>query len=520
MIRGTILWADDEIDLLQPHIMYLEERGYRVTGVTNGEDAISNVRAEEFDLVLLDQMMSGRDGLSTLEELKQISPGLPVILITKLEEESLMEEAIAGKITDYLKKTVNTSQKLSACKKILEKKQISSDRMSREHVSEFNKISDLLNAQPSANDWIDIHTKLSEMEVELDSYKDSSLEMMLSEQRKECNNQFGKFVTRNYASWVTNERNESPTLSTDIFSRFVYPFLKEESEVLFIVIDCMRLDQWYSIEESLYDYFNIERNYAYSILPTATPFSRNAIFSGLFPKELSKAYPDIWQKAWEDEQSMNRHEEVFLNNQLGRLKIDLKPAAKYSKIINLKEGKKIEKQIHTYVGVPLITLVVNFVDILTHTRSESSVLKEIAPDESGFRNLTRSWFENSWLYRVLMKFSEMGKTVILTTDHGSIRVTKGTKVLGDRETSTGLRYKYGRSLKCDDKDAFLLKNPEDWNLPSQAINTNFIFAKNEYFFLYPTNYNKYLNIYKDSFQHGGISLEEMILPVLTLKAKR
>ncbi|MCH8304506.1 MAG: response regulator [Candidatus Marinimicrobia bacterium] len=519
MIRGTILWADDEIDLLQPHIMYLEERGYKVTGVTNGEDAISHVKEEDFDLVLLDQMMSGRDGLSTLEELKQISPGLPVIMITKHEEESLMDEAIAGKITDYLTKPVNPSQILSACKKILEKKQISSDRMSRDHVSEFNKISELLNDQPSANTWIDIHTKLSEMEVELDSNKDSGLEMMLSEQRKECNTEFGKFVTRNYASWVTDARSESPTLSTDIFSRFVYPLLKEESEVVFVVVDCMRLDQWFSIEDILYEYFNITRNYAYSILPTATPFSRNAIFSGLFPNELSKAYPEIWQKAWEDEHSMNRHEEIYLNNQLERLKIELKPAAKYSKILNINEGKKIEKQIPTYGNVPLITLVVNFVDILTHTRSESDVLKEIAPDESGFRNLTRSWFENSWLYKVLIQLSEMGKTIILTTDHGSIRVTKGTQVLGDRATSTGLRYKYGRSLKCDDKDAFLLNNPEDWNLPSSANNTNFIFAINEHFFLYPTNYNKYLNLYKNTFQHGGISLEEMILPVLTLKAK-
>ncbi len=519
MIRGKILWADDEIDLLQPHLMYLEERGYKVTGVTNGDDAISHVSEENFDLVLLDQMMSGRDGLSTLDELKSISPGLPVIMITKHEEESLMEEAIAGKITDYLTKPVNPSQILLACKKVLEKNQISSDRISRDHVSEYNNISEILNTDPTATDWIYVHSKLSEMEIELDSIKDLSLELMITEQRKECNVQFSKFVTRNYSSWVDQERNDSPTLSTDIFLRFVYPHLKEDVEIVFLVVDCMRLDQWFSIEESLYEYFNITRDYAYSILPTATPFSRNAIFSGLFPKELSKTYPDIWQKAWEDEHSMNRHEEVYLNNQLNRLKLDLIPSLKYSKILNIEEGKKIEKQIHTYEGVPLVSLVVNFVDILTHTRSESDVLKEIAPDESGFRNLTRSWFENSWLYKALIKFSEMGKTIILTTDHGSIRVTKGTQAIGDRATSTGLRYKYGRSLKCDDKDAFLLKNPEDWNLPSYANNTNFIFAKNEHFFLYPTNYNKYLNIYKDTFQHGGISLEEMILPVLILKTK-
>lgn len=519
MVRGKILWADDEIELLQPHIMYLKERGYEVTGVTNGDDAISHVGEENFDIVLLDQMMSGRDGLSTLEELKKISPGLPVIMITKHEEEHLMEEAIAGKITDYLTKPVNPSQILLACKKILEKNRISSEKMSRDHVREFRAIGDMMDENPSVDDWIDVHVKLSEMEVELDEFQDANLSGMLSELRRECNKLFASFVIENYSDWVSEERTGSPTLSLDLFSKYIYPLLKEGKETVFLIIDCMRMDQWFSIEKHIYEYFNISKEYCYSILPTATPFSRNAIFSGLFPRELSDKHEKVWKSAWDDEQSMNRHEEMYLGDQLKRLNIDLKPAAKYSKILTARDGKAIEKQIPTFGGVPLICLVVNFVDILTHTRSESEVLKEIAPDESGFRALTRSWFENSWLFEVLKTFSQMGKTVVLTTDHGSIRVKRGTQAIGDKETSTGLRYKYGRSLKCDPKEAYMLSDPSEWNLPSYGTNTNFIFTRSDYLFLYPTNYNKYFNIYRDTFQHGGISLEEMILPIVTLKAK-
>ena len=519
MARGKILWADDEIDLLQPHLMFLRERGYDVTGVTNGDDAIEHVVEDDFDIVLLDQMMSGRDGLSTLEEMKKISPNLPIIMITKHEEESIMEEAIAGKITDYLTKPVNPSQILMACKKILETTKISSERLSRDHVNEFRIITEMLNMNPTKDEWVDIHIKISEMEVELDSHSESSLKNMLADLKKESNILFFKFVTENYSNWVNDDRIDSPTLSTDIISRYAYPMLKEGKEVVFLLIDCMRLDQWYSIERYLYEYFNMSIEYSYSILPTATPFSRNAIFSGLFPKELSEKYSDIWRKAWDDEGSMNRHEDLYLEEQLRRLKIDLKPALKYAKVLTAIEGKAIEKQIPSYVDVPFISLVVNFVDILTHTRSESEIIKEIAPDESGFRSITRSWFENSWLFQALKKFSEMGKTVILTTDHGSIKVTRGSKVIGDRETSTGLRYKYGKSLKSEDKEAYFLKNPHEWKLPLKGVNTNFIFSKSDYFFLYPTNYNKYLSYYKDTFQHGGISLEEMILPVVTLEPK-
>jgi len=345
MTRGKILWVDDEIDLLQPHLMYLQERGYDVTGVTNGDDAIEHVAEEEFDIVLLDQMMSGRDGLSTLEEMKKISPNLPIIMITKHEEESIMEEAIAGKITDYLTKPVNPSQILMACKKILETTKISSERLARDHVNEFRIINEMLSMNPTKDEWIEIHIKISEMEVELDSHSDSSLGNMLVDLKKESNSQFFKFVTENYSKWVNDDRTESPTLSTDIISRYAYPMLKEGKEIVFLLIDCMRLDQWYSIEKYLFEYFNISTEYSYSILPTATPFSRNAIFSGLFPKELSEKYSDIWRKAWEDEGSMNRHEDLYLEEQLRRLKIDLKPAMKYAKVLTAIEGKAIEKLI-------------------------------------------------------------------------------------------------------------------------------------------------------------------------------
>ena len=515
-LKGKILWVDDEIDLLKPHMMFLMERGYKVTPVTNAEDAISLIKEETFDLVLLDEMMAGKDGLTALSEIKGIDPSLPVVMVTKSEEESLMEEAIGGKIDDYLTKPVNPSQILSCCKKILEGKRIKGEKLSRDYISEFNRISQALMGPLSWRDWIDIHLRLSEWEVELDRHPDLELRQILEDQRRECNSEFAKFIEHNYPLWVRDE-GDVPPLSVDLVAEHLYPFLSQKKKVAFIVIDNLRLDQWLTIEPLLYPYYKISRDYYYSILPTATPFSRNAIFSGLFPSEIEERFPELWRRGEDDETSRNRYEKQFLETQLQKMGLDIEP--KYIKILEAQEGKNLEKNISSYARSPLLTIVVNFVDILAHSRSTSEVLREIVPEESAYRSLTRSWFQHTFIFKVLQALSKEDITVILTSDHGCIRGMRGARVIGDRETSTNLRYKYGRNLKCDGKQAIFIKNPSDYKLPARGVNINYIIAKEDYYFVYPTNYHKYLSYYRNTFQHGGVSLEEMILPVARMEGR-
>ncbi|MCF7805784.1 MAG: response regulator [Candidatus Marinimicrobia bacterium] len=518
-VRAKILWADDEIDLLKPHQMYLQEKGYDVTGVTNGPDAVEEIRNDRYDLVLLDEMMPGQDGLETLTQIKETSPGLPVIMITKNEEESLMEEAIGSKISDYLTKPVNPSQILLACKKALEQGKISGEQVSKSYINEFNRISQLLMSGPDIEEWSDLHFKLSQWEVEFDDHPDLGLNQTLTDQKKECNVEFGKFVEKRYADWVTQERGERPNLSLDVVPEHVKPLLDAGKKVVFIVIDCMRLDQWLTIEPMLYPYYRLQKNYYYSLLPTATPYARNAIFSGLFPSELPEYYPEIWQKAEDDDMSMNRHEHELLDRQLKRLGMSLDGGSKYVKVLDAEEGRSVERNIKSMSNIPLISLVINFVDILAHRRSESEFLQEMVPDEAGYRTIVRAWFEHSWLFQVLKQLSDSDYTIVLTTDHGSIRVQNPAKVKADRDASTNLRYKYGRNLNASQKQAVFVGNPEDFKLPRRGVNSTYLLAKEDYYFVYPTNYNRYRNKFYDTFQHGGISLEEMILPVVTLEPK-
>ena len=518
MQKKKILWADDEIDLLQPHVLFLQSKGYEVDTVTNGDDAISRVSESAYNIVLLDEMMSGKDGLATLEEIKAISPQLPVIMITKSEAESLMEDAIGQKIDDYLTKPVNPSQILMACKKILDSKTITTEKLSRKYAEELHQISaDLLNPLDH-KDWIDLNIKLFDLDLELDSGAEPEFRQLLSDQRRECNVEFGKYIERKYSNWVW-QREDSPTLSVDLIKKYIMPHIKKGEKIVFLVIDCLRLDQWFTLEPYFYDYFNISRNYYYSILPTATPFSRNAIFSGLYPEEIERKYPEIWSPESENESSLNKNEMELLKQNLQRNGIRLENGLKYFKIVTNEEAKNLEKKLNTLLDTKLLAIVLNFVDILAHSRSDLPILKEIAPDESAFRSLTRSWFEHSIIYNILKELAKTDFTIYITTDHGSVRGLRGTKVIGDRETSTNLRYKYGRSLKVDKKNAILIKDPADYKLPRFGINTTYIIAKEDYYFIYPTNYHKYLNYYKDSFQHGGASLEEMILPIIKLQPK-
>ncbi len=515
--QKKILWVDDEIDLLRPHVLFLEKKGYNVDTVTNAEDAIEMIKGNAYDLVILDEMLNGMDGLTALGEIKETNPGLPAIMVTKSEEETLMEEAIGGKIDDYLTKPVNPSQILLVCKKIFDSRKIAGERISRDYTSEFAKISARLMGPMDWQDWIDIHVKLSEWDVQLDAHPDLGLRQTLSEQRRESNVEFGRFVERNYHDWLHTD--EGPALSPDIVPNYVLPHVRAGKNTVLLVIDALRMDQWLVLEPLLRDYFKINRNYYYSILPTATPYSRNALFAGLYPSQIEADIPDLWQGNEEDDVSRNRYELELLEAQLKRLKMDLKPPPKYFKILDVNESMDLARRIGEYAETPLSAIVLNFVDILAHSRSSSKVIKEMIPNESAFRSTTRAWFEHSHIFQALRALGKNGNTIVITTDHGSIRGMHGTKVIGDRETSTSLRYKYGKNLKVNPKQAMIIKHPHEYMLPARGINSNYIFAKADYYFVYPTNYHYYLNYYADSFQHGGISLEEMILPLITMEPK-
>jgi DNA-binding response OmpR family regulator len=519
MQKKQLLWADDEIELLQPHILFLESKGYEVDTVTNGDDAISRVAEKSYDIILLDEMMTGMDGLATLQRIKASNPQTPVIMITKSEEESLMEDAIGQKIDDYLTKPVNPSQILMACKKILDSREIASEKRSQQYAQELQKISSLLHNPLSEKEWIDLNIKLCNLDVELDTLTEPEFREILYDQRRECNVEFGKYIEKCYKEWVS-ERQKSPVLSVDLVKNYIIPELKTGTKVVFLVIDCMRLDQWQTLEPYFYPYFNLSRDYYYSILPTATPFSRNAIFSGLFPDEIEKKYPELWTNDNEDESSLNKHEKELLEQNLLRNGVRTENDVKYVKIMNNDDARSLEKNINDLLESQVVAIVLNFVDILAHSRSDLPILKEIAPTESAYRSLTKSWFEHSPVYNVIKAIGKSDHLLFVTTDHGSVRGMRGTKVLGDRETSTNLRYKYGRSLKVDKKNAIYIKDPSEYKLPKRGINTTYIIAKEDYYFIYPTNYYKYLNYYKDSFQHGGAALEEMILPFIRLEPKK
>ncbi|NGP88623.1 response regulator [Fodinibius halophilus] len=510
-----ILWADDEIDQLKPHIIFLENKDFEVTPVTNGDDAITLIQERPFDIIFLDEQMPGMDGLATLNRIKTLQPALPVVMITKSEEESIMEEAIGGKISDYLIKPVNPNQILLTVKRILERRRIRNEKFAQSYLRNFNKLSAKISKEASWEEWIEIYQQLTRWDIDLESGEES-LRQVLADQYREANNMFGRFIEDNYKSWLDKDTPERPALSTDLVDEYVLPHVKNGQTTLFLVIDCMRYDQWLLFESLLKDDFSIDTDFYYSILPTATPYSRNAIFSGLFPLEIQKKYPDLWHQG-EDETSLNRYEKELLLKQLERKGLDTKLT--YEKVLNTEEGRAVTDSIHNYLQVPLSTFVYNFVDTLVHSRSDSDVLKEIAPDVPAFRSLTKTWFQHSTLFEIFKSLAEEEVVIVVTSDHGAVRALRDTKVLGDRDTSTSLRYKYGRNLSAEEDVTMIIDNPKEYQLPTPGHANNYIIAKENYYFVYPTNYHHYQNRYRDTFLHGGASMEEMILPIATLRPK-
>ena len=517
-LKRKILWADDEIDLLRSHHRFLDEKGYLVTPVNNGKDAIELVRNNSFDIVLLDEMMPGLDGLSTLEKIKELDANIPIIMITKNEEESLMNQAIGRRIDDYLTKPVNPSQIFMACKKILDTRQIRQSQAGQEYVAKARQIREKIGFDTDWQTWIELYRQICEWDIEIANLGDVGLQQMVGDQRRECNKEFCRFIEKNYATWVENE-DDSPPLSVDVVPEYVVPYLEKGRQVFFIVVDCLRLDHWMVMEPQLADYFNIKRSYHYSILPTATPYSRNAIFSGLFPNEIAQKYPKFWGNVQGNENSLNRNEHQFIDDQVADIGIQLDPGSHYVKVLDTNEAQALTKKVTSLRKWPLVSVVYNFLDMLVHGRAQSELLKEMAPDEKAFRNLVSSWFGHSSLFETLKNIAKTEAVVVLTTDHGAVRSNRAAMVHGDRETSNNLRYKYGRNLRCEGKDSLVISEPESYGLPSMGIGSNFLIAKEDFYFVYPTNFNEYQRQYKDSFQHGGISLEEMILPVAVLESK-
>lgn len=515
-IPKRILWADDEIDLLTPHILYLRERGYAVTPVPTGEDALEMVGREPFDVVLLDEMMPGMGGLETLTAIQAKRAGLPVILITKSEQESLMDEALGRRITDYLTKPVNPSQVFLAVKKVVESQDLVRSQAARDYVSHVQKMALLDPSRLGWREWIDLSKDAARWDLELEALGDSGLVQAHEDQKRQLEAEFGRYIEGAYPDWVHSSPEHRPPLSSDVVERFVAPRLRQGKRVVLLVIDCLRLDHWAVLQPVLEEHFHIETDFLYSLLPTATPYSRNAIFAGLFVDELGRRHPDLWNEDSRDERSKNRFERPLLERQLERLHITLDRPLKYLKIYTAEESQNVARQAHSFDSIGLLALVYNFIDILTHGRSESTILKELAPDEKAFRAVTRAWFEHSPMLETLQALSRQDATIVITTDHGSILGRRAARVQGSRETSTNLRYKFGVNLNADPRQGITVKKPETYRLPSDGVNKNYILAKEDYFFVYPTRFHEFERQFRDTFQHGGVSMAEMIIPCAVL----
>ena len=511
-----ILWVDDEIDLLKPHILFLRKKDYEVYTCQSGTEALEEIEKENFDIVFLDENMPGLNGLETLAEIKEKRASLPIVMITKNEEEHIMEEAIGSKIADYLIKPVNPNQILLTIKKNLDHSRLVSEKTTSNYQQEFRKIAMDMAMINSYEGWTELYQKLLFWELELEDIEDPGMFEILESQKMEANSQFCKFIEKNYTSWF-EKKADAPVLSHTIFREKVIPELSKEQPTLLVVIDNMRYDQWKAFEPVINNHYKKEKEIPfYSILPTATQYARNAIFSGLMPSEMEKMHPNLWRNDT-DEGGKNLHENAFLQAQLKRLGLKIKH--EYHKIISLKSGKKLVDNFKSQKENDLTVVVYNFVDMLSHSKTEMEVIKELASTNKSYRSLTHSWFRNSPLLEIIQQAQQLGFKLILTTDHGTINVKNPSKVVGDKETSLNLRYKTGKSLSYDDKDVVAVTNPKNIFLPTISMSSSFIFAKGDLFFAYPNNYNHYVSYYRNTFQHGGVSLEEMIIPFSVLSPR-
>lgn len=543
MSNGLLLWVDDEIELLRAHIIFLEKKGYEVITVTNGTDAIDQCRQRTFDLIMLDEMMPGLSGLETLQKIKDLSPATPVVMVTKSEEENIMDQAIGSKIADYLIKPVNPSQILLTLKKNIHRREIVSEITQSGYRQSFQDIASQISSCKTYQDWMDVYKRLIHWELEL-SNADSSMTEMLKMQKEEANNGFAKYIKANYLDWVApqnatrpaamnmamrrklaggkateslHDTVDRPLMSTDIFKKKIFPMIDAGEKVFLIVIDNFRLDQWRVLSQDIGDMFDIDEQTYISILPTATQYARNAIFSGLMPVRIAEMFPELWVDE-DEEEGKNLNEEPLIRTQLDRFR--RKDTFSYHKINDSAGADKFIQKFNQLSNNDLNVLVVNFIDMLSHVRTESKMVRELANNEAAYRSITLSWFRHSVLADLFKMLAQSDYTVVITTDHGSIRASKPVKVIGDRNTNTNLRYKLGKNLNYNPKEVFEIRDPHKAQLPAPNLSTSYVFATGDSFFAYPNSYNYYVSYYKDTFQHGGISMEEMIVPLITMKGRK
>lgn len=518
MALATILWVDDEMESLQSQKIFLENKGYEVHTLTNGFEAIDFVKEHAVDVVLLDETMPGITGLETLQKIKEVNSQVPIVMITKNETENLMDDAIGSQITDYLIKPVNPNQVLLSLKKIIDNKRLVSEKTNTAYQQQFRNLFMALNSNPDHNEWMEIYKKLVYWELEMEKSESPEMREVLQSQKQEANTEFFKFISRNYAGWLSPKADDAPVMSHDLFKRKVLPHVEKGVPTFFILIDNLRYDQWKTIQPIFAETFRIlEEETFYSILPTATQYSRNAICAGMLPVDIEKKYPVQWKND-EDEGGKNLFEEEFFRGQLKRLnRDDIK--FNYTKVVHHNDGQQLVNNIHNLLRNDLNVIIYNFVDMLSHARTEMEVLKELAADERSYRSITRSWFEHSPLYQALKRIADKKINIVVATDHGSVRVKTPYKVIGDKQTTANLRYKHGRNLNYEPKEVLAFRNPHEAGLPVPNVNSSFIFAKEDGFLCYPNNYNYYVNYYKNTFQHGGVSMEEMIIPVIKMVSK-
>jgi CheY-like chemotaxis protein len=517
MDKIKILWADDEIDLLRPHIIFLNDKGFQVETANNGNDALDLISNNHFDIVFLDENMPGLSGLETLLRIKNIKPDVPVVMITKNEAEEIMEEAIGSKIADYLIKPVNPNQILLSVKKNLEHRRLISEKTNQNYQQEFRQIGMRLSDRLNWEEWAELYKKIVFWELELENSADKGMYDILKMQKAEANAQFGKFIESNYIGWLKNN-DSAPLMSHHLLRKKLFPVVDNaDVPVFFILIDNLRYDQWKTIQPLLSDYFTVLEDETFcSILPTATQYARNAIFAGMMPSDIEKRFPTMWVND-DEEGGKNNHEEDFLADHIKRVQKNYRFS--YTKVTNIDAGKQLVDHIPNLYQNKLNVIVYNFVDMLSHARTDMQVIRELAEDEKAYRSITKSWFTHSPLLEALKRMSEKPCKVVIATDHGTIKVNEPSRIVGDKTTNTNLRYKVGKSLNYEKRDVMEVKNPADAMLPKMNMSTSYVFIKGDKFFAYPNNYNYYVNFYRDTFQHGGISPEEMIIPVITLKSK-
>ncbi|MFZ9686402.1 MAG: response regulator [Chitinophagaceae bacterium] len=518
MALATVLWVDDEVEILEAHKLFLEMKGYQLITKTNGFDALEFLQKQKVDFILLDESMPGMSGLETLQRIKRLYPHLPVVLVTKNETESLMEEAIGAQITDYLIKPVNPNQVLLTLKKNLENKRLITETITTNYQQQFQSMFDALGEDPTFKNWIEVYQQLVYWELEMEKSDSPEMTEILLEQKKEANAAFFKFISRNYTSWINHPDTNTPILSHQFFQQKILPHISPEIPLVWILIDNFRLDQWKAIEPALSELFSIQEEDCYfSILPTTTHYCRNALFAGMLPKDIEKKFPSLWKKD-DDEDGKNNSEPDYFQTQLQSLKRD---DIKYSyhKVLSNSDAIKLSDNPGVLLSNDLSIVVYNFVDMLSHARTGMEMIKELAADEKAYRSLTKTWFTHSPLFQMLKKLSQKKCTVLISTDHGSLQVKSPLKVVADKQTTNNLRYKNGKNLDVDLREVISFKDPELGGLPKSNISSSFIFAGKQDYLCYPNHFNQFANLYKNSFQHGGVSMEEMIVPVIRMTNK-